>query len=68
MIVKIVGWARRSAKLDKALSETHIGGLQNNVKFVKACLAQPQFVSGDVTTDFIEKNKEQLVTILNLRM
>ncbi|KAI1702633.1 carbamoyl-phosphate synthase L chain, ATP binding domain-containing protein [Ditylenchus destructor] len=66
MIAKIVGWApsRTEAikQLDKALSETHIGGLQNNIKFVKACLAQPQFVSGDVATDFIEKNKEHLVT------
>ncbi|KAI1696138.1 carbamoyl-phosphate synthase L chain, ATP binding domain-containing protein [Ditylenchus destructor] len=65
MIAEIVGWAptRTEAikQLDKALGETHIGGLQNNVKLVKACLAPPQFVSGDVATDFIEKNKEQLV-------
>ncbi|KAI1729594.1 biotin-requiring enzyme domain-containing protein [Ditylenchus destructor] len=41
---------------DKALSETHIGGQ------IREGLAQPQFVSGDVATDFIRKNKEHLVT------
>ncbi|KAI1699663.1 biotin carboxylase [Ditylenchus destructor] len=66
MIARIVVWAPTRTEvikqLGKALSETHISGLQNTVKFVKACLAQPQFVSRDVATDFIEKNKEHLVT------
>jgi acetyl/propionyl-CoA carboxylase alpha subunit len=60
MIAKVIvhGSDRTDAihKLNSALSDTHIGGLPNNVKFVQQCLNHPEFVSGNVSTDFIVEN------------
>lgn len=60
MIAKVIvhGTDRTDAirKLNSALSDTYIGGLPNNVGFVQRCLNHPEFVSGNVSTDFIEEN------------
>lgn len=60
MIAKVIvhGNDRTEAirKLDAALNDTRIGGLPNNVEFVQRCLNHPEFVSGNVSTDFIEEN------------
>jgi acetyl/propionyl-CoA carboxylase alpha subunit len=60
MIAKVIvhGTDRNDAirKLNSALLETHIGGLSNNVDFVRRCLNHKEFVAGNVSTDFIVEN------------
>ncbi|KAF7632587.1 hypothetical protein Mgra_00008034 [Meloidogyne graminicola] len=65
MIAKIIstGKTREEAifKLEKALSQTHIGGLYNNVEFVRCCLKHEKFLSGDLYTDFIRDHQNELL-------
>lgn len=65
MIAKVIvhGSDRNEAikRLDDALNKTHIGGLCNNVGFVRTCLNHPKFVSGDVYTDFIADHEKELL-------
>ena len=64
MIAKLVVWSgdRLSAlrKLRSCLSEYNIVGLNTNVDFLLQLSAHPQFVQGDVHTDFIDQHHEQL--------
>lgn len=65
MIAKIIstGSTRAEAikKLDNALAQTHIGGIYNNVNFVRRCLRHPKFVDGNLSTGFIEENEKVLI-------
>uniref|UniRef100_A0AC35TH11 Methylcrotonoyl-CoA carboxylase subunit alpha, mitochondrial n=1 Tax=Rhabditophanes sp. KR3021 TaxID=114890 RepID=A0AC35TH11_9BILA len=48
------------AKMEKALSNTHIGGLKTNIDFVKNVVRHEQFIQGNVYTDFIGDNEKVL--------
>uniref|UniRef100_A0A0N5CEV8 3-methylcrotonyl-CoA carboxylase n=1 Tax=Strongyloides papillosus TaxID=174720 RepID=A0A0N5CEV8_STREA len=48
------------AKMEKALSETHIGGLKTNIDFVKSVVQHKDFIKGNVYTDFIADNEKVL--------
>lgn len=65
MIAKIItiGSDRNNAiwLMDKALQQTHIGGLCNNIKFVRSCLTHKEFVAGNVYTDFIADHEQELL-------
>uniref|UniRef100_A0A914Y3G2 Methylcrotonoyl-CoA carboxylase subunit alpha, mitochondrial n=1 Tax=Panagrolaimus superbus TaxID=310955 RepID=A0A914Y3G2_9BILA len=65
MIAKVIvhGADRTEAinRLDNALNNTHIGGLCNNVSFVRKCLTHPEFVAGNVYTDFIADHEKELL-------
>uniref|UniRef100_A0A7E4VDH3 Methylcrotonoyl-CoA carboxylase subunit alpha, mitochondrial n=1 Tax=Panagrellus redivivus TaxID=6233 RepID=A0A7E4VDH3_PANRE len=65
MIAKVIvhGADRNEAisRLDAALANTHIGGLCNNVGFVRTCLNHPEFVAGNVYTDFIQDHEKELL-------
>ncbi|CAD5213118.1 unnamed protein product [Bursaphelenchus okinawaensis] len=65
MIAKVIVWGRDRQEaignLDKALNDTHIGGLANNVDFVRTCLNHEKFVSGQVYTDFIADHEKELL-------
>uniref|UniRef100_A0A914P4I3 Uncharacterized protein n=1 Tax=Panagrolaimus davidi TaxID=227884 RepID=A0A914P4I3_9BILA len=65
MISKIIahGSDRTEAinRLDSALNNTHIGGLCNNVSFVRKCLTHPEFIAGNVYTDFIADHEKELL-------
>ncbi|KAI6218248.1 hypothetical protein M3Y95_01170000 [Aphelenchoides besseyi] len=65
MIAKvIVHGANRDeaiARLNSALINTQIGGLTNNVDFVRRCLNHEEFVSGRVYTDFIKDHEMELM-------
>lgn len=69
MIAKIIstGSTRAEAikKLDNALAQTHIGGIYNNVNFVRRCLRHPKFVDGNLSTGFIEENEKVLIEDAN---
>jgi 3-methylcrotonyl-CoA carboxylase alpha subunit len=68
MIAKVIvhGNDRTEAinRLDNALDHTHIGGLSNNVSFVRRCLQHPEFKSGNVYTDFIKDHENELLNDL----
>ncbi|MGH3105096.1 MAG: acetyl-CoA carboxylase biotin carboxylase subunit [Gaiellaceae bacterium] len=61
LIAKLIVWApdREAAieRIDRALSEFEISGrgVKTTIPFHRRILAHPQFRSGDVTTDFVEK-------------
>lgn len=58
LLAKVVAWGadREDARktLIKALNGYHIEGITTNVDFVNSVLAHPAFVSGALSTDFIE--------------
>ena len=59
MIAKVVAHApsRReaAARLARALERTSLQGLRHNRDFLVATLREPAFLTGDTTTDFIER-------------
>ncbi len=61
LLAKVIGYGKERkeaiAKLKRALNEIVIGGIKTNISFLKAVLDDGKFLSGDFTTDFIEKNK-----------
>lgn len=64
MIAKLVVWGpdRQSAlmKLHACLAEYNIDGLPNNVNFLMDLAAHPEFVAGNVDTDFIKRHYDEL--------
>lgn len=65
MLAKIVVWGpdretARQAALD-AMRQVAVEGIRTNRDFLMACLADPDFVAGDVYTGFIEAEKARLV-------
>merc|ERR1712088_512231 len=64
MIAKLVVWGpdRASAlmKLHSCLAEYNIDGLANNVNFLMDLAAHPEFVKGNVDTDFIQRHYDEL--------
>jgi 3-methylcrotonyl-CoA carboxylase alpha subunit len=66
MIAKVIvaGEDREQAirLLDGALNRTHIGGLCNNVNFVRSCLNHDKFRNGDLYTGFIAEHQDELLS------
>ncbi len=60
MINKIIVWdeSRPAAikKMLRVLDDTVVFGLKTNIPFLKAILKHHEFISGEMTTQFIEKN------------
>ncbi|OQW50486.1 MAG: pyruvate carboxylase subunit A [Proteobacteria bacterium SG_bin7] len=60
MINKIIVWdeSRPAAirKMLRVLDDTIVFGLKTNIPFLKAILNHHEFISGEMTTQFIEKN------------
>lgn len=65
MISKLICWGQdRDAairKLDSALANYKIGGVVNNVSFLKTCLQQEDFIKFEYDTGFIAKNQDKLL-------
>ena len=66
MIAKIIthGPDRTTAleRMALALRETHAAGLETYARFLHALAVEPDFVSGKVSTRFIEQHRESLFT------
>ena len=64
MIAKLVVWGpdRPSAllKLHASLAQYNIDGLANNVNFLMDLASHPEFVKGNVDTDFIPRHYDEL--------
>ncbi len=65
MIAKLVAWGsdRREAtrRMQSALAETDILGVQTNLAFLERVVAHPAFLAGDTDTGFIERHRAQLL-------
>ncbi len=59
MLAKVIAYAPTRAeaagRLALALERCHLGGVVTNRDFLVATLRTPEFLSGDTTTDFIER-------------
>ena len=64
MIAKLIVWgtdrADALARLDRALAETHIVGLQTNVGFLRRVVQSPSFANADLDTALIERERARL--------
>jgi 3-methylcrotonyl-CoA carboxylase alpha subunit len=64
MVAKLIVWgedrAQALARLDAALRDTHIVGLQTNVAFLRRCAATASFAGADLDTGLIEREKAVL--------
>nr|CAI5868997.1 unnamed protein product [Callosobruchus analis] len=65
MIAKLVVWGKDRlealSKLRRSLLEYNIAGLDTNVDFLVSLAAHPEFVSGNVHTNFIPDHEEGLL-------
>ncbi len=61
MVAKVISHAptrkEAASKLTRALSTTRLQGITSNKEFLIETLKTPEFLSGDTTTDFIERVK-----------
>jgi propionyl-CoA carboxylase alpha chain len=61
MLAKVIAHAptrtEAAGRLALALEKTHLGGITTNRDFLVATLRNDAFISGDTTTDFIERTK-----------
>ncbi|MEP3655570.1 MAG: acetyl/propionyl/methylcrotonyl-CoA carboxylase subunit alpha [Litorimonas sp.] len=64
MISKIITHAdtRSDAllELDRLCRNTHVYPIKTNARFLASCLSHPQFIAGDVSTNFIAANESVL--------
>ena len=64
MIAKLIVWgedrAQALARLDAALRDTHIVGLQTNVAFLRRVVASRSFATAELDTALIEREREAL--------
>jgi 3-methylcrotonyl-CoA carboxylase alpha subunit len=65
MIAKLIVWdtdrAAALRRLNVALGDYQIGGLPNNIEFLRNVADHPAFVRGQVDTSFIAQYKDQLL-------
>jgi 3-methylcrotonyl-CoA carboxylase alpha subunit len=64
MIAKLIVWgvdrAQALARLDAALAQTHIVGVQTNVAFLRRVVASRSFATADLDTALIERERAAL--------
>jgi len=64
LLAKIITWgedrATALARLQSALMATQLLGVRNNLEFLKAVLGHGAFQAGQVSTDFIERHKDDV--------
>jgi 3-methylcrotonyl-CoA carboxylase alpha subunit len=64
MIAKLIVWGRDReqalARLDAALAQTHIVGVQTNVAFLRRVVQSPSFALADLDTALIERERARL--------
>lgn len=66
MLAKIIAWGEtRQAAIDNLINylyQVYIAGVKTNLKFLLNCLQHTDFQSGHITTGFIDKNLNNLIT------
>jgi len=68
MIAKMIAWGNdRGAALDRmraALDESRIGGVKNNVEFLKVIVDHPEFRAGRIDTGLIDRERAALLAAM----
>ena len=59
-----VDFTSAARRARRALSEFQVRGVATNVSFLRALLAEPDFLSGDLTTAFLDEHPDEVVTLL----
>jgi acetyl-CoA/propionyl-CoA carboxylase biotin carboxyl carrier protein len=58
LLMKVIAWGETRdeaiARLDAALSDTHVLGVRTNTAFLRRCLASPAFREAKATVDFLD--------------
>ena len=58
LLVKISSWGRNmsesASRMDRALAEFRIRGLKTNIHFMREIMQDPNFLSGDTRTDYLD--------------
>lgn len=71
MISKLIVWGRdRSeaiSRMRRALFDYIIGGVTTNISFHKALMKSPDFIDGDLSTDFIDEHPELFDTARSIK-
>ncbi len=66
MLAKVITWgqdrAEAVAKMQRALRETAVLGVTTNIPYLLAILAEPHFVAGNVTTNYLAEHMGQWQT------
>ncbi|MER6991809.1 acetyl-CoA carboxylase biotin carboxylase subunit [Saccharopolyspora hirsuta] len=66
MLAKVIAWGPNRAdalrRLDKALADTAVLGLQTNVAFLRALLQHEQVQAGELDTGLVERDLDALIT------
>jgi pyruvate carboxylase len=64
LLVKVTAWAptarETTQRMDRALREFRVRGVATNLQFLENLIQHPAFVSGEITTRFIENTPELL--------
>ncbi|GLC41025.1 hypothetical protein PLESTB_000951200 [Pleodorina starrii] len=64
MLAKVIASAptfrQATQKMQRALSEFQVRGIKTNIPFLENVMRHPEFLSGEATTFFIEKNQRDL--------
>jgi 3-methylcrotonyl-CoA carboxylase alpha subunit len=72
MIAKLIVWgadrAQALARLDAALRESHIVGVNNNVAFLRRVVQSQSFSTGDLDTALIERERAVLFGVAGLQL
>lgn len=67
MISKLIVWGKTRdeaiRRMRRALYEYKITGVKTSIKFLERIMSNPNFISGNYDTHFIEKNQEQLAAM-----
>ncbi|HZO57902.1 MAG TPA: pyruvate carboxylase [Bryobacteraceae bacterium] len=62
LLVKITAWGRNfpqaCQRMDRALREFRIRGVKTNIPFLENVVNDPTFISGNVTTRFLDENSQ----------
>jgi 3-methylcrotonyl-CoA carboxylase alpha subunit len=61
LIVHDVDRPRALRRLTTALEQYKVAGVHNNIEFLKRCATHPEFIAGNVETNFIAKFKDELL-------
>jgi acetyl-CoA carboxylase biotin carboxylase subunit len=59
LLAKVIVWGRDRAeaiaRMRRAISETHIDGVQTNLEFLALVLSHPRFEAGEIDVEFVER-------------
>lgn len=65
MIAKLITWdenrLRALQRMQTALTEYKIAGLNHNIEFLSNIAEHPAFINAELATDFIERHQQQLI-------